>query len=403
MKRFFILFIFLALCNRSAKAISAHPMPIPEDPSTEPQIELNGAGIATMDVGRASSPGSSAKNIGIINDDDSSLSASASQRLYDGGIGSFTIGTLTVDQAAAGTGSPLFLNQAVLDYQEKSYEIWLGLTDNPAAHLVDFPTLRADDLVTFTSPLNPYSNGQNTEDHLYSKVAAITFNQNLTYYENFHVQQLIDTVDAGSDPGVTSAGFNFEYRGPPGYEHLQFVRSAGFGYEHVNAAPSYGGINQVYAGGVINLKPSVTNLVDLRAQGITMFGSKLNQFSSVTDSFQADYNAMALSLRYLHSPFGKPASQIALTLAAQNYIKVSNANSYAIALTGVKRLGQGVDLIGQLLGQWRSAALEAVQSPGVGFEQIFQVGLDFNFDTIFNQHIGPRRTYLNYQHQYIPE
>ena len=72
------------------------------------------------------------------------------------------------------------------------------------------------------------------------------------------------------------------------------------------------------------------------------------------------------------------------------------------ALTGIKRLGEGFDLVAQYQGQWRDQALISVQSSGLDFEQVGQIGFTFNWDATLNQHISPRRTILNQQHQYIP-
>jgi hypothetical protein len=123
----------------------------------------------------------------------------------------------------------------------------------------------------------------------------------------------------------------------------------------------------------------------------------------VTDSYQADSNSAALAIRYLNSPFGSPGYQVGLTVGYKNYLKVSDANSLGVALTGVKRLGQGFDAVAQYQGQWRQAALSTSQSNGVGAEQIFEIGFVFGFDTSLNQHISPRRSLLNQQHHYISE
>lgn len=384
----------------------ATQVPIPEEPSTQPQIEVAGDGIGTLDLGRSRNPaaGGGRESGSQVNFADSSLLIGAAQRLYKGGIGSFTLGGLALDQSNTGKGTGLFLHQAFVDYQARGTEAYVGRTDQPTAQIVTFPTLRGDDLITFTNLLDPFSSGENVEEHRYSNVAAVTLNQKLRHFENVHVQHLIDsaTIAAPGNTGLNSYGISYQYLGLPGLEAIEKVVSYGAGYEHRAIAQADGGSSDaLYAGGVINIKPSLTNRVDLRILDNYTLGNDLRGFRDVTDSFRADSNAVTASLRYLHSPFGTPASQVSLTAAYKTYAKVPNASSYAVALTGVKRLGQGFDGVAQYLYQSRDAGLAAAYG-GARTESTVQVGFIFNFDATFNRSVGPRRSLLNLQHQYIP-
>ncbi len=381
-------------------AIQAQHVPVPEDQSTAPQVDIAGVGIATANGGRTATNG---KPESAVNFSDSSIVVGGAERLFDKGIGSFIIGGLTTEQSASGNGNFFFLHQAVVDYQSKSFEAAIGRTDNPTAHLIDFPTLRGDDLITLLNPLDPFSNGVNLEEHRYSNVASVTLNQGLTYFVNFHAQHLINSAGYGTQMGLNSFGVNFEYMAPVGNEMFQRVPYWGVGFEQItlsNNSPS--GLHQGFAGLVMNLNESVTDRLDFRFQDILSFGSDLRSFGSITDTFQANSNAVAGSIRYLHSPFGLPGYQLALTLGQKSYFRVGDAASVGGALTGAKRLGQGFDLVVQYLGQWRDRALAAAQSDGIAYEQVGEVGLTFNFDAVINQHLSPRRSILNQRHQYIP-
>lgn len=297
----------------------------------------------------------------------------------------------------------MFLHQAYVDYQSRDLETYLGRTDQPNAQIVTFPTLRGDDLVTFTNLLNPFSNGENVEEHRYSNVAAVTLNQGLHSYENFHVQHLINSAGSANDTGLNSYGFSYQHLGQPTLEAIEKVVSYGAGYEYRSVGKSHGGGSQaVYAGGVINLKPSLNNLVDFRVLDNYTFGNNLKAFADTTDTFRANSNTITAAVRYLHSPFGMPASQLSLTAGYKTYDKVHNANSYGLALTGVRRLGQGVDAVAQYIYQRRDDKLAAAYG-GAHNDNAFQVGLIFNFDATFNRSIGPRRPLLNVNHQYIPD
>jgi hypothetical protein len=398
----FILALSLTAVSQSAFAVQAQPVPIPEDPSVSPQINISGVGLGTVGYDKNAEVDSGKGN---VNFSDSALQIGGAQKLYEGGgVGSFGMGWLTIDESNKGTSSPFFLHQAFLDYQDEKFEALVGRSDNLNAHLVDFPTLRGDDLITLTNPLNPFSNGKNVEEHRYANVAAFTLNQNLKYFENIHAQHLINSADPNADTGLNSFGVTFQYLGAPGLENFERVPSWGFGYERINVnSKSSSGINQAILGGIVNLNESVVNRLELGLQNIYSWGSDLRSFSTITGTFEADSNAIAASLRYLHTPFGRPAYQLSLTTGYKNYSKVSDANSYGVALTGVKRLGHGFDVVAQYQGQWRTSSLAAAQSQGLGFEQRAEIGFAFNFDATFNEHIAPRRTLLNQQHHYISD
>jgi hypothetical protein len=396
-----VLFSFILFGVRG-NAIQAQPVPVPEDPSVSPQVNISGVGVGMIGFDKtADSPGGK----GTVNFRDSSLQIGAAQKLFEGGgIGSFEMGWLTTDESVKGNSGPYFLHQAFVDYQGEKFEALIGRSDNPTAHLVDFPTIRGDDLVTLLNPTNPFSNGKNVDEHRYANVASFTLNQDLKYFENIHAQHLINSADPTADAGFNSYGITFQYLAPPGLESFERIPAWALGYERIQvSSATASGINQAILGGTINLNESVTDRVELGLQDIYSWGSAANSFSSITDTFEADSNSIAASIRYLRTPFGRPASQISLTAAYKNYSKISDAISQGLVLTGVRRLGHGFDIVAQYLGQWRSARLAAAQTQGFEFEQRAEIGFAFNFDASFNEHLAPRRTLLNQQHHFISE
>ena len=387
----------------------AQQVPIPEQPSVAPQIEIAGTGVATLDLGRSrnATPDGGRASSSQVNLSDTSLLLGAAQRLYKGGIGSLTIGGLALDQTNTGRGTQVFLHQAYADYQAQALEAYIGRTDQPTAQIVTFPTLRGDDLVTFTNLLDPLSSGENVNEHRYANVASVTLNQKLTTFENFHVQHLIESADTSRGPstgtGLNAYGVSVQHLGLPGLEAVSKVISYGAGYEHRSIARADGGSSEaLYAGGVVNLKPSLVNLIDLRVLDNFTTGNTLRSFRATPDTFRADSNAVTAAVRYLHSPFGKPAYQVSLTAGYKSYSRVSQAGSVGLALTGVKRLGDGFDVVAQYIYQHRGDALTNAYG-GAREENALQVGFVFNFDTLFNRSVGPRRSLLNLKHQYIPD
>jgi hypothetical protein len=379
--------------------------PIPEQPSLAPQIEIDGSGIATVE-GRFpanSLPGGGKVSAGRINCSDSSLVIGASQQLYrDGGIGSLVLGVTTSDNSLNSSGTGLFLHQAYLDYSTKPFEAVLGRTDVPTL-IVTFPTLRGDDLVEFTGVVNPFSSGGNVQEHRYSNQVALTFNKGLRYFLNVHAQHLIDSTGSGGDQtGINSYGITFTYQGAPVLANMERVPEWGLGVEEQQIAGSSGGADTALYGGVVyNIKTDPIDRFDVRFQDTYTTGNTLKAFTSVADTYRAAANSAAMSLRYLHSPFGRPAYQVALTLGLRTYQNVPNSSTFAIALTGVKRLGEGFDLVAQYTYQHRASTSAALF--GGQDNNAVQIGFAYNFTDTFNRHIAPRRSLLSLQHQYIPE
>jgi hypothetical protein len=384
----------------------AEQVPIPQSPGVAPQIEIDGVGVTTLDLGMSQAHDTNGNRSASsrINLSDSALVVAASERLYKpGAIGSLVIGEEATDQTNNGSlNNQLFLHQAYADYQDRYLEGYIGRTNVPTK-FIQFPTLRGDDLVTFTDLPDPFSSGANLEEPRYSNVAAVTLNRDLRNFVNLHAQHLIDSAsDVNNSQGLNSYGVEYLHEPPPGLESIQKIVSYQLGYERQAIGQAQGGAaNIVYGGGVINLRPSPVNLVTLSTQDILSTGNNVRRFTTLPDSFRADSNTLAASLAYLHSPFGIPGYQVSLTAGYKHYDRVSDADSYGLALTGVKRVGDGFDLVAQYSYQHRNAALASVY--GGGTDNSVQLGFVFNFTNIFNNTIGPRRSLLNLQHQYIPE
>lgn len=370
----------------------------------QPQIEIAGTGVATLDLGQGGAFGGS--GIGgrsQINLADSSLAFGAAQRLYRGAIGSFSLGGLTVDDSNTGHGEQFFLHQAFLDFQALRYEGYIGRTNSPTAQVVAFPTLREDDLVNYTSVLNPFSDGANIEEHRYGNVAALVLNSGLRHFFNVYAEHAIDSAGVGeSDSGLNSFGVDYQYEGNPALTTIERAPHYGIGFEHRAVTRAAGGASDVvYGGGVLNLQPGLVHKLDLRFLGQASFGNDTTSLGSLNDTYRADQESIALSVRNLYSPFGHPASQWALTAGVKRYSRISSASSYGVALSYAKSLGQGFDFVSQLGYDHRTDAM-ALAFDGHRDSTVLQLGLVFNFSSTFNQSVGPRRSPTNLLHQYIP-
>lgn len=384
----------------------AQQTPIPEQPSVAPQIELDGTGIGTLEYHspRITLPSGVQSSSSRINVSDSALLLGVSERLArKGGIGSFVVGVTATESNRSPSGTDAFLHQLYLNYQTSRLDAYIGRTDT-GTRLVDFPTVRGDDLNEFVNVLDPFSDGNNVQEHRYTNQATVALHGNLRSSLNFHAQNLITSTSSSvGQGGINSYGIAYQYQELAALEALKKVPLWGAGYERRSLGNSEGGASNVIYGGLIyNIAPDPVDRVDLRVQDYYAFGNDTRAFGSVTDTFRADGNTVAVSLRYLHSPFGVPGYQVSLTAGYKTYDKVRDGNTFGLALTGVKRLGNGFDLVLQYQYQNRQSAYAAAYS-GVRDEHSVQVGFVFNFNNTFNKHLGPRRSLLNLQHQYIPD
>lgn len=384
----------------------AQQTPIPEQPSIAPQIEFDGTGIGTLEFHspRIVLPSGGLSSNSRINLSDSALLVGIAERLArKGGIGSFVVGLTSTESTHSPSGTDAFLHQLYLNVQTAKIEGTIGRTDI-GTRLVDFPTLRGDDLNEFVNVLDPFSDGNNVQEHRYSNQATVVLHPSLRSSVNFHAQNLItSTPGSVGQAGINSYGVAYQYQELAALETLKKVPLWGGGFERRSLGNSEGGASNVLYGGLVyNIAPDPIDRIDVRVQDYYAFGNDTRTFGSVTDTFRADGNTIAVSLRYLHSPFGVPGYQVSLTAGYKTYDKVKNGNTFGMALTGVKRLGSGFDLVLQYQYQNRQSAYAAAYS-GVKDEHSIQVGFVFNFNNTFNKHLGPRRSLLNLQHQYVPD
>ena len=136
----------------------AQQTPVPESPSVAPQIELAGTGIGTLEfhLPRFVLPSGARSSTNRINVSDSALLVGISERLFrKGGIGSFVIGATSTESEKAPSGTDFFVHQLYVNYQARKLEGTIGRTDT-STRLIDFPTIRGDELNEFVNVLNPF-------------------------------------------------------------------------------------------------------------------------------------------------------------------------------------------------------------------------------------------------------
>ncbi len=146
-------------------------------------------------------PGGARSSTSRINVSDSALLLGISERLArKGGIGSFVVGLTSTESNRAPSGTDAFLHQLYLNYQTNKLEAYIGRTDT-GTRLVDFPTVRGDDLNEFVNVLDPFSNGNNIQEHRYTNQATVVLHGSLRSSLNFHAQNLITSTPSSVGQG----------------------------------------------------------------------------------------------------------------------------------------------------------------------------------------------------------
>lgn len=395
---------FLAAGGQVALAQSTSPQL--QQPMARPQIDIAGNAIGTFDFGQKNAFGSGgfANGSSQINFSDSALVFGASQSLFHKGVGSFSLGALTLDQAnSSGSGLQAMIHQAVLDYQTKMLEGFIGRTNVPSAKLIDFPVLREDDLQQFTSLLNPFADGNNPEEHRYANLIGVNISHNLQDGVTAYAQHYLDSADLNgvNNSSVNSYGVQFKHETPTGLEGLKQLVSYGAGYEYRDIPSNFGGgQSAVYAGAVVNVIPSLTHRLDFRVFGGATFGNNTSTAAVANDVYRSDARFVGASLRLLQSPFGMAKTQFSITGGYRSYPKLNNGQEWGLAFTVAQELGTGFDAVAQIGTVRRSNSL--VGAFGSSSNTVFQLGFNFQFGTTFNPQVGTRRSPSNLIHQYIP-
>jgi hypothetical protein len=88
--------------------------------------------------------------------------------------------------------------------------------------------------------------------------------------------------------------------------------------------------------------------------------------------------------------------QASLSLGYKDFPDVTSATQWSAVPAFMYRLGQGVDILTELIHTQYDDALY-----GGGEDNTVQIGIAFSLDAKFNDNIGERSSILNLEHGYI--
>lgn len=359
------------------------------DREVMPRITIGGRVISTMDsIDNESDPTAESE----INIDDSVLLTRFDKRLYGGGVAGAVLGLREDD------GNAVFHETRVFFWNE-DLQINIGKT-RLRNSVIEFPTLRDEDLLTYSHIGNASSNDELHQ--IYGNLLSVDWIFDRKYQKfGAWLGSLEDDPAIGHD-GLDHFGFAYDYEVSEDLRYVSGIRHAGVKIDRqkvnlVNnqwkSAVVFGIEFNLNADPTANWSMGVQAVINSGLDGIS--AAQLVNANAVANRSRAKSRALITSIRYTSRPHLLTRWQAALNLAYKDYSDIDNATQWTMTPSFVYTIGQGVDLLAQLSHTSYESSL------GAADDIMLQIGVSFGFDAMFNDNIGERDSILNMEHGYI--
>ncbi|MFV1983884.1 MAG: hypothetical protein ACC657_10135 [Thiohalomonadales bacterium] len=384
-------FNFTLLCLSSFLVQNIYAVEI--ERNVMPRITVGGQVIATAD-GYDYKKSAPDNKEGNINTDNSALLLQFDKNLYgaESGVAGASIGFEEI------SGEIIF-NEFNAFYWNKSITFRIGKTKLRNT-IIKFPTLREKDLVDY-SYVNTASSDADLDQRYGSNIELDWYfdhaNHSLGIWTGTRNN---DANNATAPDGFDTRGFRYNYNPSVNLRYLNRVRHAAILLDSQRVETTIGDdwMQSVIAGIEFNLNINPTSSWSMGLQAISSEGvNGAIDLSSVSSRAKANSSAQVLSLQYTRRPHLITRWQVALILASKKYDDITNAKNTSMIANFSYVLGQGFNLIAQINKTDYSNDINNGND-----ETIYQAGISFQFDAVFNNTIGERNSILNTEHGYIP-
>ena len=376
------------------------------DPRVMPEINFGGKILTTADflsedlqTGKAD--GHFAQNLS-----DSSLLFGFSKYLFTDNDYGFAVFGLKLPDHDTDLRDDIYLHQAHAGIGGKRYEILLGRT-RLTNTLISFPTVRDEDLLSYTHVANGQSNAEADEYQIFGGMVRGMYRLSTFWMVGgaLTARTQTDPADLVNNPRTSSSEFNggsvtLAYDVPEAIKFDRGVRFAGITVDRqsldaMGSSPK-DRATAFIAGLTFNVSdnPEKTLVVDL--QCIVNQGAEVTSLASRVERNRAKNTAVAAAVRYGHRPYLQTRWFAGVTAGWKKYDDFNDALSYAVAPNWLYRLGSGVDFIAQYV--YRKDRGDLAAATGVTSAHEVLVGLSFAFDATFNETVGESRSILNLEH-----
>ncbi len=370
--------------------------------SAQPQAELTVGTRTVASAGAELSAGAGVdeRAVGVIDFSDTAVLLRGRLQLFPELRGGSVVGFQFPD--ADSDLGVVFFHQTYVFLEGRNFGLKVGRSRIQSS-IVEFPTVRDDDMLPYTDTLNPFSVGTTTEDHQYGNTLEVTGILAAKYFLSAHAEHLFLTPGDGGavDFTLNSFGSSLYYRNIPDRIDSGVVREIGVGMNYNDAKDDGRPATwTAIAGGAVNLYPDPIHLFDFRLQGIYNHGDPGADLSNANGTFRARSARGGAAFRYLYSRGMVPTMQIALVGGYARYIGFGGANSWSGVLNGFYALGYGFDVGMQYQLSRNSAQVRtALGTPELA--HVPQAILRFGYELDVNP-LPNRDSILNVEHGYIP-
>ncbi len=390
------------LITLAALTASAPLAALEIDPHVPPEIVVGGRALGTVDLESEQRRERGRDTDSGVNIEDTSLLFGLSKYLHDDahyGFGAFGLKALGDSEI----NDSVFLHQAFGGVGGDRWEVRIGRTNLPNM-LLRFPTIRDDDLLRYTHVPNARLEGESDTLTLYGEQLAADW-----YFTPLFVGSVAATARPEGEPASADyASFNggaisLRYYVPETVDVARGLTFAGVlvDFQDLDRRAGERDGNLVALTGALgfNLTGNPEALMHLDTQVIWTDGESVTGLDTPLARARTDSLAGVASLRYRHRPYLQQRWQAALTVAGRDYRDFSGARSYAIAPSMAWRLGNGVDLMTQVVHERYDG--DAARGIGLDHESRIQVGVSFVFDHTFNPSVGRRDDILRLEHDML--
>ncbi len=370
-----------------------------------PEIQLGARGVMSLNTDIKNNQTTNA----VSDFSDTDLMIGFRQKMYNRFRGQLVIGFQFPD-AESDLGQ-VFFHQTFIKIEDKSNILKIGRS-RVRTSLLDFPTLRDDDALLLTTVLNPFSNGENSEDHQYGNVLEYShiFGQRVHFQIHAeHFKESPDTLGAAeTDFGLNAVGLLLQYRVPVSQRwNRQIIQSVSIGTNNfLTDRPGYSSeycqaLKNVLFGFVINLKPDPVHFWDLRSQTVYNIGfDEVKEIGDFSDLARAEAIGNYTSIRYLYRRMERPTLQVALSGGYKDFPNATQpTNLFQVAGSLFYRIGFNFDVGLQVQYKEYSGDLRTIY--GKNMTRV-QFSLIYSIDQLWNNQFDDRESLLNLEHGYIP-
>ena len=389
-----------ALC---ALVLVAPAQALEIDPNVVPEINVGGRAIATVNFHREDRAAAGNERESELDIADSSLLFGFSKYLFSDNDYGFAVVGFKLPEDDTDLKDDVYFHELHVGVGGKRYEVKLGRS-RLGNTLIQFPTLRDDDLLTYTHVPNGSSNADAEEYQQFGGVATATWwiTPTASVDAGFTARTRTDAAGERDSSSDFNGGYlGIAYDAPEAVTVDRGIRYAGLRIDAQDAEIAGLGLPSERIKAVIgavsfNLGDNPEATWDLDLQLIANDGVAVPDLASEVGRSRAKSKAAVMAVRYGHRPALQTRWQFALNLAWKDYSDFDEASSYVLAPSYIYRLGSGVEF----LAQYSYTDYDATLAAALGREkkQRISVGLQFAFDHTFNESVGERKSILNLEH-----